>query len=811
MGGIIHKFGQLSNSISNSPAKDWGGWRVACFAPRALSWYNIGMSAAKLNVRQVIEELKRRPGYRGQIVHVERLPARRARYGRLSAPLPPALTAALKANGADRLYTHQAQAINAVRAGQHVIVTTPTASGKSLVYHLPVLAAIVADDSARALYLFPTKALAQDQLRALEALTQPSLRRVRFTTYDGDTPAVERAAHRRQAHIVLTNPDMLHLGILPHHDLWADFFRCLRFVVVDEAHVYRGVFGSHVAAVLRRLRRICALYGARPVFILATATIANPAEHAQRLTGLDMQVVADDGSPQGARTFLLWNPPFIDRARSARRSANTEAARLTAALVQAGLRTITFARARRAAEVILRHVRQTLAQETPELAALVKSYRGGYRPDERRQIERELFQGKLLAVTATSALELGIDVGELDAAVIAGYPGTIASTWQQAGRAGRGARESLAILVARDGPLDQYFMRHAAGLFGRPHERAMVAPDNVYVLEKHLPCAARERPLSAQDEALFGPGFVPAMMRLEEQTVLAYDSRRDCWRYPYGDYPAGRVNLRSIAGERFALRDESQNGRVLEEIEASSAFFRVHPGAVYLHQGESYLVTRLDLAHQQAFLRPVEVDYTTQPRQINDLRVVRSFRHRAIGPATAFLGAVRVTRQIVGYTRHGQTDDESRPEVAPLNLPPQAYDTMAFWFDAPPAVARQVMRRRGDLEGGLHAVEHATVGLLPLFAMCDRLDVDGFSTPHHPDTGQAQVFVYDAYPGGVGIAEQGFALLPELLQVTGKTVRDCPCQDGCPSCIQSPYCGRNNDPLDKAAAALILRALRPSP
>ncbi len=767
------------------------------------------MSAKKPTVSQVIAQLKQQPAYRGQIVHVERLPARRARYGRLNAPLPRALSAALQANGAQRLYSHQAQAINAVRAGKHVILTTPTASGKSLAYHLPVLEAILADVRARALYLFPTKALAQDQLRALQALTQSAARNIHFAPYDGDTPPNERAAHRRQAHIVLTNPDMLHLGILPHHGLWANFFRHLRFVVIDEAHVYRGVFGSHVAAVLRRLRRICAFYGAQPVFILCTATIANPGEHAQRLTGLDMQVISDDGSPQGAKTFLLWNPPFIDRARSVRRSANTEAARLTAALVQAGLRTITFARTRRAAEVILRHARQTLAQESPQLASLVKSYRGGYRPEERRQIERELFRGQLLGVTATSALELGIDVGQLDAAVIAGYPGTIASTWQQAGRAGRGARESLAVLVARDGPLDQYFMRHAAGLFGRPHERAMVAPDNVYVLEKHLPCAARELPLSAKAEALFGAGFIPAMMRLEEQAALVYDAHQDRWRYPHDDYPAGRVNLRSIAGERFALRDESRNGQLLEEIEASSALFRVHPGAIYLHQGESYRVTRLDLTHRQALLKPVEADYTTQPRQINDLRVVRSFRHRHLGLATAFLGAVRVTQQVVGYTCHGQFDETEAgaAEIVPLNLPAQAYDTLAFWFDVPPEVSRQAMRRRGDLEGGLHAVEHATVGLLPLFAMCDRLDVDGVSTPRHADTGRAQVFVYDAYPGGVGIAEQGFALLPELLQVTAKTVRDCPCQDGCPSCIQSPHCGRNNDPLDKAAAALILGAL----
>jgi len=771
------------------------------------------MSPKEPRVRQVIQELKRQPDYRGQIVHAEHLPARRARYGRLTASLPQALVAALKGSGTDRLYSHQARAINAVRAGQHVIVTTATASGKSLVYHVPVLAASIADERARALCLFPTKALAQDQLRALQALTQPALRRVRFATYDGDTPSGERAGHRRKTHIILTNPDMLHLGILPHHALWADFFRHLHFVVVDEAHTYRGVFGSHVAAVLRRLRRICAFYGSWPVFILSTATIANPAEHAQRLTGLSMKVISEDGSPQGARTFLLWNPPFIDRAHAARRSANTEAARLTTALVQAGLRTITFARARRAAEVILRLTRERLEREAPDLVSLVKSYRGGYRPEERRQIERELFRGKLLGITATSALELGIDVGELDAAVIAGYPGTIASTWQQAGRAGRGTRESLAILVARSGPIDQYFMRHPTELFGRPHERAMVAPDNVHVLEKHLPCAACELPLSAQDEELFGPGFIPAMIRLEEQTVLAYSREQDRWQYPYGDYPAARVNLRSIAGERFALRDESQNGRVLEEIEASSALFRVHPDAIYLHQGESYLVTRLDLVHNQAFLRPVSADYTTHPRQINDVRILRSFQGQSVGQTMAFLGAVRVTRQVIGYTRHGQagagerSKNGSARQVLPLNLPPQSYDTMALWFDVPPEVARKVMRQRKDFEGGLHAVEHATVGLLPLFTMCDRLDVDGLSTPHHPDTGRAQVFIYDAYPGGVGIAEQGFTLLSELLRVALRTVERCPCEDGCPSCVQSPHCGRNNDPLDKLAAALILGSI----
>jgi len=764
------------------------------------------MIAQRLNARQLIDELKRRPDYCGQIAHVVRLPARRARYERLLQPLSRLVFTALESGGAARLYSHQAQAIDAVRAGRHVIVNTTTGSGKSLIYHLPVLEAILTDASARAVYLFPTKALAQDQLRALEALTRPGLGHVRFATYDGDTPAEQRPRHRRQTHILLTNPDMLHLGILPHHNLWADFFRGLRYVVIDEAHTYRGVFGSHVSAVLRRLRRVCEFYGAQPVFVLSTATIANPAEHAQRLTGLPVTVISDDGSVQGERFFLLWNPPFLDRARTVRRSANAEAAHLMVTLVQAGWRTLTFARTRRSAEVILHLAHQRLEQESPELLPWVQAYRGGYRPQERRRIERELFRGRLLGITATNALELGIDLGDLDAVIMAGYPGTIASTWQQAGRAGRGGRGALAILVARDGPLDQYFMHHPDELFQRPHEQALLALDNVYVLQAHLPCAAQELPLSARDQDLFGAGFVDTMMRLEVGGGVVYQPDRDRWQYPQDDYPAARVNLRSIAGERFVLRDESRDGQVLEEIEASSALFRVHPGAVYLHQGESYLVTRLDLAHHQAFLRPVEVDFTTRPRQITDVRIVRSMWHRPLGPAMAYLGALRVSRQVVGFSRYQRDEGgSSRVETIPLNLPPQSLDTVGLWLDVPPSAARQVARRH-DLEGSLHAAEHVLVDLLPLLAMCDRLDVDALSTLHHADTGQAQVFLFDAYPGGVGIAEQAFSLLPHLIQAALSTLQTCPCQQGCPSCVQSPHCSRNNTPLDKAGAAVLLQA-----
>jgi DEAD/DEAH box helicase domain-containing protein len=758
-----------------------------------------------------IHHLKRQRFYKGQIAHVERILARKARYGRLKKPLPPLLRKALGKVGVEKLYNHQAQAIDAVREGHSVVMATSTASGKTLCYNLPVLEVIIADWRAKALYLFPTKALAQDQLRSLRELTRHDLRDVRFGTYDGDTPRSARARLRKSASIILTNPDMLSLGILPNHTLWANFFKNLQFVVIDEAHVYRGVFGSHVACVIRRLRRLCQHYGSSPQFICCSATIANPGEHVERLTGVSVIVVDDDGSPTGSKDFVLWNPPFVDLARTARRSANSEATSIFVEMVKQGIRNITFTRARRVAELILLYARQALAKEAPQLASLVKSYRAGYLPQERRQIEQELFTGQLLGVTATNALELGVDVGSLDATILVGYPGTIASTWQQVGRAGRGVRHSLAVLIGFDGPLDQFFMRHPQELFGRSHEHALINPDNVYILEKHLPCAAHELPLSnhrspssLDDETLFGPGFVEAMIGLEHKGILEYRNER--WYYMGFGYPAEEVNIRSISGGSVRLLNEAQGYRALEEIELTTAFSRVHPGAIYLHQGESYLVTDLDWEMGLAYLRPVEVNYYTLPREINDVSIIRSLRHQQLPTTTAYLGQVRVTQQVIGYKRVQQFS-ETTLSVEYLDLPAQSFETVALWFDVFPAIAQRVVRHRLDFHGGLHAVEHASIGILPLFAMCDRLDIGGLSTPNHPDTAQAQIFIYDAFPGGVGIAEKGFELLTQLWKATLHTISECPCEFGCPSCIQSPKCGNNNEPLDKEAAILILHGL----
>ncbi|MFZ2488454.1 MAG: DEAD/DEAH box helicase [Anaerolineae bacterium] len=792
-----------------------------------------------MDVSAFLATIKRQSFYEGQLGHLEQIPRRGARYGKLNKPLHPALRGQLQEHGIEKLYTHQATAINAARAGQHVILVTSTASGKTLAYNLPVLQTILEQPTARALYLFPTKALAQDQLRSLNELgcsiegarsRKPAPLPVSIGSYDGDTPQARRSKLRQQAQIILTNPDMLHVGILPNHALWAGFFRNLRYVVIDEAHTYRGVFGSQVACVLRRLRRVAALYGSTPQFIATSATIANPGQHFAALTSLEGQVIDGDGSPAGPRTFALWNPPFVDKAKTTRRSANGEATSLFTALVENQTRTIVFTRARKVAELILRYARAELSKEgrgkkaargappvdfapsASNLADRIAAYRAGYTPEQRRQIEADLFSGKLIGVTATNALELGIDVGGLDAAVLVGYPGTIASLWQQAGRAGRGSEPSLVVLIGQDNPLDQYFMRHPADLFGRPHEHALIDPDNLYVLERHLPCAAVEVPLTNlattdrfDDEALFGPGFVPAMVRLEQQGALEFYGDR--WTYHGAlPHPAEAVNLRSAGGSRFALLDEARQNRILEEIESSSAPQRVHPGAVYLHQGESYLVTRFDAELGFAVLRPAEVDYYTTPREWSDVRIIRSLQHRPIPGGYAYFGQVRTTSQVIGYRRLRHYSEEVLGEEM-LELPQTTFETAALWWDVAPEIAAACQRRGLDFLGGIHAAEHACIGILPLFAMCDRWDIGGLSTPRHADTDMAQIFIYDGFPGGVGIAERGFADLPALWRATYEVIAACPCEAGCPSCIQSPKCGNNNQPLDKAAAKLILGML----
>ena len=749
--------------------------------------------------------LTAQPTYNGQIAHIENIPRREARYSELHQPLVASLHECLNEHGLLPFYTHQAEAINYAREGKNVMVATSSASGKTLCYNAPVMEAILTEGRSCALYLFPTKALAQDQLRSLKELFYPKLLPIGdVATFDGDTPQMERAEIRKRARLVLTNPDMLHVGILPNHQSWARLLRYLRYVVVDEAHTYRGVFGSHVAGVLRRLRRLCKLYGSNPQFICCSATIANPGEHAERLVGLPFTVVDNDGSPHGGKDFVFWNPPIIDEAKSVRRSANSEAASLFSELVSQDIRSLVFARTRRLTELIYNYTRRKLAEINSALAKKIKPYRAGYLPKERRQIERELFSGQLLGVVATTALELGIDIGDLEATVLTGYPGSIASTWQQAGRSGRGRDRSISFLIGLDNPLDQYFMRHPDSFFGKSFENALVNPDNPYILRAHLLCAAWEQPLSAGDEEVFGSASARERAGLVEQGLLR--ERRGRWYLsPAIAYPAQGINIRSTSGENFAIIDTS-TGSLLETIEASVALFFIYPGAIYLHQGEAYLVEELDLVGHTAYATPTTVTYYTQDKEITDLHILRVLRDKSCRGTKVYLGEVEVTTRVVGFKKMVQFTEEVIGEE-PLDLPPQVFPTVALWFDLPPEVVAQLSEAQLDFAGGLHATEHAAIGILPLFALCDRNDIGGVSTPLHPDTARAQIFIYDAYPGGIGIAEKGFDLVEELWQTTLKAITECPCQDGCPSCIQSPKCGNNNKPLDKRAAQLLLEGL----
>jgi len=753
-----------------------------------------------MDVRAFLDELKRQPGYDGQVVHERFIPPRRPRYARLDPPVPEPLADALRAQEITELYAHQVDAVAAVRRHEHVVVVTATASGKTLCYNLPVLEALLADPGARALYLFPTKALAQDQADALAEFGLPDLV---FGTYDGDTPPAQRRAVRARAQIILTNPDMLHLAILPQHYRWANVFRRLRFVVIDDVHVYRGVFGSNVANILRRLRRVCRLHGSDPVFICTSATIANPRQFATALLGLPVTVIESDGSPSGPRWFTLWNPPFIDLARAHRRSPYSEATALFVELVRAGVRTIVFTQARKITELIYRYARMELAERAPALADRISAYRAGYLPEERRAIERRLFRGDLVGVVSTSALELGIDVGTLDAAILVGFPGTIASTWQRAGRAGRGRDDALVVLIALQDALDQYLMRHPDYLFARPIEHAVIDPENPHILAAHLRCAAAELPLGEPDTELFGPRALEIARVLEEHGDLG--RRRDRWYQTRPGYPAQDVEVRSASGDVVRIVDE-RSGRVVGTVESARACEQVHPGAVYLHQGETYLVRRLDVAASMAVVAPGDAGYYTQPRTTTELDILESLKHRPWGPTTAHFGHVEVTTQVTGFARKRLFSEEVLGEE-PLDLPEQRLQTTALWFPIPKTLEAQVHRRGLDLAGGIHAVEHAAIGVLPLFAMCDRWDLGGVSYARYPDLEAPVIFIYESHPGGVGIAETGYELLDDLMTATLQTVDACPCETGCPSCIQSPKCGNMNEPLDKAAALLLLRGL----
>jgi DEAD/DEAH box helicase domain-containing protein len=730
-----------------------------------------------------------------EIAHVATEPARPAK----TAPLPPGLdarvVAALHRQGITALFQHQAEAWNAAARGEHFIVTTGTASGKTLAFNLPILDTLARDPKSRALYLYPTKALSQDQARSLADLGVP---RVRAAIYDGDTPTEQRWQVRKWANAILSNPDMLHVGVLPHHDRWGDVLANLRYVVVDEAHVYRGVFGSHVANVLRRLRRLAAVYGSEPQFVLASATIANPGELAQLLTGLEATVISGDTAPRAERTIVLWNPPLLDAELNVRASALGEASRLVATLVERGLRTLCFAKSRKAAELIHRFALERLGSQYAER---LSPYRAGYTPAQRRNIEQRLASGSLLAVSATDALELGIDIGLLDCVVCVGFPGTVASLRQQWGRAGRRGH-GLAVLVASDDALDQYFMREPEMLLSRRVEAAILDHSNPRVLDGHVLAAAFEAPIDGADRATLGDAAL-------ERAAALSDLRRTSAGFTWAgrDYPAARVSLRS-AGTDSVVVVESDTGAVLGIVERERAYSAVHPGAVYLHLGEQYLVGELDLGAGTALVDQFSGDWYTQAKK-DTTTAIEAVVHREerTGVELSF-GRVSVTEHVVAYQRRA-VPDGAVLETIPLDMPPATFETEAVWFVPEPGMLAGI-DRMPVLLSSLHAAEHALIAVLPLWAMCDRWDIGGLSTNVHFQTKAPTVFVYDGHPGGVGIVERGFRVFADWSADTAQLVAGCPCESGCPSCVQSPKCGNLNEMLDKPGALVLLRRLAKS-
>ncbi|MBK7623873.1 MAG: DUF1998 domain-containing protein [Kineosporiaceae bacterium] len=768
-----------------------------------------------------------------RVLHAHTIPARPGEHSPWPTWADPVVVQAFGRCGVDRPWRHQTLAAEAAWRGHHVALATGTASGKSLVYQLAALSAARGSTSgyvggsgprrpdggsgratgwgsgraAGTLYLAPTKALAADQLASLEALGVPG---VRAATYDGDTPLDQRRWIRDHVEIVLTNPDLLHHGLLPSHPRWASFLRSLQFVVVDEAHHYRGVFGAHVAATLRRLRRVARHYGADPVFLTASATAADPERTAADLTGLDagqFEVVTRDHSPRGATTFLLWEPPLLpgggEHGAPTRRSAILETAELVTDLVAAGVATLAFIPSRRGVETVAATSRRLLAEVDPELPSRVAAYRGGYLPEERRALEADLRAGRLVALAATNALELGIDISGLDAVVICGWPGRRASLWQQAGRAGRDGGEALAVLVARDDPLDTYLVHHPEAIFGRSVEATVLDPSNPYVLAPHLCAAAAELPLREVDVDLFGEHTASV---LDALTVRGALRRRPTGWFWTRSEPASRLaDLRGTGGDPIRIVQPS-TGRVLGSVDAGAAHHTVHPGAVYVHQGESWVVNDLDLDAGLALVEPTGDDLVTQAREITDVRLLDERRSRRWGRVQLATGTVEVTSQVVSYLRRTVVDGRVIAEQ-PLDLPPRTLRTTAVWWTVPAELLAEHGVGATRVPGAAHAAEHAAIGMLPLVATCDRWDIGGVSTALHADTGEPTIVVYDGHPGGAGFSERGFSAAATWLTATITVIRDCECESGCPSCVQSPKCGNGNEPLDKDGAVRLLNAV----
>ena len=778
-----------------------------------------------MDALRFLAQLEQSENYDGQIVHAEVLRSRAATFGELPDPLPEALRRALNAQGVESLYVHQCMAVDRVRSGKDLVIVSGTASGKTLCYNAPVIEKLLEEPSARALYLFPTKALAQDQLRGLQNLAESDeeiKKVIRAATYDGDTPQSSKRRIRDTASIILSNPDMLHAGILPAHPRWAKFFAGLKFVVIDELHTCRGVFGSQVANVMRRMLRLCEFYGSRPQFITCSATIANPKELADGLTGRDVELIDEDGAPRGSKYFVLWNPPFTDRSIGERRSANVEAQDLIVQLMEERVQSIAFTRARVLTELLYRYARQSLEEKSPHLAEKIRPYRGGYLASERREIEQQLFSGELLGVTATSALELGIDVGSLDACVLVGFPGTIASTWQQAGRAGRGNEESLVILVAYNDPIDQFLIRHPEYFFGQTPEHAIIDPDNVFILTHHLMCAAAEMPLREEDARFFGPVIDALCQLLSEEGLLKKIA--DKWYWSSSDVPSRNISLRSMSGDNYTVFDASEGrNETIGEVDGHRAFEIVHPEAVYLHAGESYIVRGLDLEAKTATVEQLETDYYTRPIVTSQIQVGEIEDERNLHGQLLRYGDATVTRTVEGFYQNKLYTLETIGHHT-LDLPPRELETKSLWMTFAPEVLDQ-LDRADWLEIALSARRFAAMGgarnallaVLPMVVMCERHDVGGLWDTR--TLAEPAIFLYDRYPGGLGFTQRAYEQSDQLFRESLRLVDECDCENGCPSCVSRPTLPDSTQELgtegggwaeSKAATLLLLHLMNGS-
>jgi DEAD/DEAH box helicase domain-containing protein len=770
-----------------------------------------------VDVDAFLKQVIRADSYSGQTVHVEALPERPARYAAVPGGLSEELEPCLLAAGVERLYVHQAAALATARQDKSMVIVTGTASGKTLCYVLPVFEQLLAERLSTMLFIYPTKALAQDQLRGLAQFQQGLEKPVLCGTYDGDTSQHQRRTLRDKGNLVLTNPDMLHQGILPQHPRWARFFTNLRYVVVDEVHTYRGVFGSHLANVLRRLRRICAHYGATPQFICSSATIANPQEHAASVCGCPMTLIDDDGSPRGPKHVVLWNPPLLRGDGPAtptsgeRRSALGEAVMLMTRLVQQEVQSIAFVRTRLAAELLARQCRDRLARSSRRLAGAVQAYRGGYLPEDRRKIEQRLADKEILGVASTNALELGIDIGTLDAALLVGYPGTIASLWQQVGRAGRTRSASLAVLIAQNAPVDQYLMQHSSYLLERNPESAIVDPDNPHIIIGHLQCAAHELPLLESEVELFGEDAAAVLELLEEDRYMR--RIQDQWFYSSSDYPSAKVDLRNMAGPVYTIQDTTEQDRVIGTMDELSALTQLHTHAVYLHGGDTYFVDNLDVDQKIAFVSRQELDYYTQSVQNEEISIQEKEEEQQTPAGGLGFGQVTVTTHIPMFrkTRFGGRDSLGFEN---LDLPTQQLDTVACWF-VPDEAQREALVAAGLVIGdALAGLANVLVEVVPLFVMCDPQDIGAVVDLRN--LGTDALFLHDRYPGGIGYALRCMERFGEIAVTMAQVVRDCPCESGCPSCVGSAVTPATASDLssstrgripDKEAARVLLEAM----